>query len=138
MLVEILVHYGLFDALRAKLPILNINDKQQFLLIMLITFFMTALLDTVAVAIAMIQIARRFFKGKNLLIAAAAIIVATSAGGAWSPLGNVTTILLWLADKFTVTEVIQYAFCRHLLCLLRLSDFYIESSTGCMVGAGEL
>lgn len=110
MLVEILVHYGLFDALRAKLLLLNINDEQQFLLIMLITFFMTALLDTVAVAIAMIQIARRFFKGKNLLIAAAAIIVATSAGGAWSPLGNVTTILLWLADKFTVTEVIQYAF----------------------------
>lgn len=110
MLVEILVHYGLFDALRAKLLLLNVNDKQQFLLIMLITFFMTALLDTVAVAIAMIQIARRFFKGRNLLIAAAAIIVATSAGGAWSPLGNVTTILLWLADKFTVTEVIQYAF----------------------------
>src|SRR5690606_23742632 len=46
----------------------------------------------------------------NMIIAAAGIVVAANAGGAWSPVGDVTTIMLWLAGKFTALEVIRYAF----------------------------
>jgi Na+/H+ antiporter NhaD/arsenite permease-like protein len=109
-LIEILVHYRLFDLLRAKLIKMKINDRQQFLIIMCITFFFSAVLDNIAITIAMLQIARRFFSGRNMVIAAAGIVVAANAGGAWSPIGDVTTILLWLADKFTAFEVIKYAF----------------------------
>lgn len=109
-LIEILVHYGLFDIIRLKLSNMKVSDKQQYLIMMGMTFFLSALLDNIAVTIAMLQIARRFFKDKNLLIAAASIVIAANAGGAWSPIGDVTTILLWLADKFTAFEVVTYAF----------------------------
>ena len=109
-LIEILVHYRLFDLIRAKLIRMKVDDSKQFLIILTITFFFSAVLDNIAITIAMLQIARRFFTGKNLVLAAAGIVIAANAGGAWSPIGDVTTILLWLADKFTATEVIKYAF----------------------------
>lgn len=109
-LIEILVHYRLFDLVRAKLIKLNVSDRQEFLIVIVLTFFLSAVLDNIAITIAMLQIARRFFSGKNMLVAAAGIIIAANAGGAWSPIGDITTILLWVADKFTATEVVKYAF----------------------------
>ncbi len=109
-LIEILVHYKFFDLIRAKLIALNVGDKQQFLLVMVLTFFFSGILDNIAITIAMLQIALRFFTGKNMIIAAAGIVIAANAGGAWSPVGDVTTIMLWLAGKFTALEIIQYAF----------------------------
>jgi Na+/H+ antiporter NhaD/arsenite permease-like protein len=107
-LIEILVHYRLFDLIRSRLIRMKIDDRKQFLVIIAITFCFSAVLDNIAITIAMLQIARRFFVGRNMFIAAAAIVVAANAGGAWSPIGDVTTILLWLAEKFTATEVIKY------------------------------
>lgn len=109
-LIEILVHYRLFDLIRAKLIRMKITDSQQFIVILFITFFFSAILDNIAITIAMLQIARRFFVGRNMLLAAAGIVVAANAGGAWSPIGDITTILLWLGEKFTALEVIRYAF----------------------------
>jgi Na+/H+ antiporter NhaD/arsenite permease-like protein len=117
-LIEILVHYRLFDLIRARLIRLNVNDRQQFLVLIGLTFAFSAVLDNIAITIAMLQIARRFFTGKNMLIAAAGIVIAANAGGAWSPIGDVTTILLWLADKFSATEVIRYAFFPSLALVL--------------------
>jgi Na+/H+ antiporter NhaD/arsenite permease-like protein len=109
-LIEVLVHYRLFDLIRARLLAFNFDDKKQFLVLALITFFFSGILDNIAITIAMIQIARRFFTGKNLILAGAMIVMAANAGGAWSPIGDVTTILLWLSEKFTAFEVIRYAF----------------------------
>jgi len=117
-LIEILVHYKLFDYIRAKLIDLKVNDRQQFLVILALTFSFSAVLDNIAITIAMLQIARRFFTGKNMLIAAAGIVIAANAGGAWSPVGDVTTILLWIAEKFTATEIIRYAFLPCLALIL--------------------
>lgn len=109
-LIEILVHYKFFDLIRAKLIALNVGDKQQFLLVMILTFFFSGILDNIAITIAMLQIAIRLFTGRNMIIAAAGIVIAANAGGAWSPVGDITTIMLWLAEKFTAMEVIRYAF----------------------------
>lgn len=117
-LIEILVHYRLFDLIRARLIKLKVNDRQQFLVIIGLTFMFSAVLDNIAITIAMLQIARRFFTGKNMIIAAAGIVIAANAGGAWSPIGDITTILLWLAEKFTATEVIRYAFFPSLALVL--------------------
>jgi Na+/H+ antiporter NhaD/arsenite permease-like protein len=109
-LIEILVHYRFFDLIRAKLITLKIGDKQQFLIIMALTFMFSAILDNIAITIAMLQIALRFFTGRNMIIAAAGVVIAANAGGAWSPVGDITTIMLWLGGKFTALEIIQYAF----------------------------
>lgn len=109
-LVEILVHYQFFDLIRTRLAKLNLKDRGQFLVMGGLTFFLSAILDNLTVTIVMIQIARHFFKDKNLLIAAAGIVILANAGGAWSPIGDVTTIMLWLAKKFSALEIITYAF----------------------------
>lgn len=106
-IVEILIHYRFFDVIRIKLSSLKLNDRKQFLIMCFLTFFLSAVLDNLTVTIVMIQIARRFFKEKNLIIAAAGIVVLANAGGAWSPIGDVTTIMLWLAHKFSAVDIIS-------------------------------
>jgi len=109
-LVEILVHYKLFDVIRGKLFALHLKEKHQFLLVTLLTFAFSGIIDNLTTTIVMIQIARMFFKKDNLLIAVSGIIIAANAGGAFSPIDDVTTIMLWLADKFSATSVIIYGF----------------------------
>ncbi len=109
-LVEILVHYRFFDLLRTKLFALGLKDTAQLILISTIAFFLSAIIDNLTTTIVMVQIARRFFKGHNLLVAAGAIVVAANAGGAFSPVGDVTTIMIWLAGKFTALEIIAWGF----------------------------
>lgn len=109
-LVEVLVHYRFFDLLRVRLFELGLKDNMQLVLISGIAFFLSAVIDNLTTTIVMVQIARRFFKGKNLLIAAGSIVIAANAGGAFSPIGDVTTIMLWLAGKFSAIDVIMWGF----------------------------
>lgn len=109
-LVEILVHYNFFDVIRIKLTKMKLDDRGQFAVMGVLTFFLSAVFDNLTITIIMIQIARRFFSGANLITAAAGIVVLANAGGAWSPIGDVTTIMLWLAGKFGVVDIISHAF----------------------------
>jgi Na+/H+ antiporter NhaD/arsenite permease-like protein len=121
-LVEILVHYRFFDYVRVRLYELGLDDRSQLFLISGIAFTLSAVIDNLTTTIVMIQIARRFFKGKNLLIAGGSIVVAANAGGAFSPIGDVTTIMIWLAGKFTATEILLWGFLPA-LALLVVSTF---------------
>lgn len=109
-LVEILVHYRFFDIVRTKLAKMKLRDQNQFVVIGILTFFLSAVLDNLTVTIVMTQIARQFFKDKNLLVVVAGIIILANAGGAWSPIGDVTTIMLWLAQKYSAVDIITHAF----------------------------
>lgn len=109
-LVEILNHYDLFDFIRIKILKLELPDALELWVIGAIAFGLSAAIDNLTAAIAITQIALRFFRGRNLLIAAATIVIAANAGGAWSPLGDVTTTMLWLAGKFTAPQVIIAGF----------------------------
>lgn len=68
--------------------------------------------------IVFLQIASRFFSGKNLLKSASAIVIAANAGGAFSPIGDVTTTMLWLANKFTAQTILTQAFIPSLTVFL--------------------
>ena len=129
-LVEILVHYRFFDWLRIKLFALGLEDKQQLILVSAIAFVLSAIIDNLTTTIVMVQIARRFFKGKNLLVAAGAIVVAANAGGAFSPVGDVTTIMLWLAGKFTAAQIILWGFLPALAIYLVSMFFFTRQIVG--------
>lgn len=105
-LVEILVHYNFFDVLRAKIYALDLSERQQFLVIAVLAFFLSTIIDNLTTTIVMVTIARRFFRKENLLVVVVGIVIAANAGGAWSPLGDVTTIMLWLAGKFAASQII--------------------------------
>lgn len=108
-LVEILAHYGFFDMIKAKLLKFKVGPRKQFVLMMVIIFWISAFLSNIAITVAMLHVARKFYKGHNLLVAACAIVVLANAGGAWSPLGDVSTVLLWLSGKFSAWEIISNA-----------------------------
>ncbi|MCI0532799.1 sodium:proton antiporter NhaD [bacterium] len=109
-LVEILIHYRFFDFIRSKILKLGLDDYRQLWVIGIISFFLSAVIDNLTATLVMLAVATRFFKGQNLLIAAAGIVIAANAGGAWSPIGDITTIMLWIAEKFTVGEIIAWGF----------------------------
>jgi len=129
-LVEVLVHYRFFDLLRVKLLALGLDDRAQLVLIACIAFFLSAIIDNLTTTIVMVQIARRFFRDKNLLIAASAIVVAANAGGAFSPVGDVTTIMIWLAGKFTALEIILWGFLPSLAVMAISTYFFVRQIHG--------
>jgi Na+/H+ antiporter NhaD/arsenite permease-like protein len=129
-LVEILVHYRFFDWLRVKLFAFGLSDHGQLILISAIAFVLSAIIDNLTTTIVMVQIARRFFKGNNLLVAAGAIVVAANAGGAFSPVGDVTTIMLWLAGKFTAVQILLWGFLPALTIYLVSTFFFVRQIVG--------
>jgi Na+/H+ antiporter NhaD/arsenite permease-like protein len=105
-LVEVLTHYRFFDYVRVTLSRRGLRDRQQFVVIGVVAFLLSPVIDNLTTTIVMITVAQRFFSGRNLLVMATGIIIFANAGGAWSPIGDITTLMLWLAGKFTATEVI--------------------------------
>jgi len=84
-----------------------------------ITFFLSAALDNLTTAIVMATLLRKMIKNKNdLWIFAGMIIIAANAGGAWSPIGDVTTIMLWIGGQITATNIIAEVFIPSLICML--------------------
>lgn len=129
-LVEVLVHYRFFDLLRVKLLALGLDDRAQLILITIIAFVLSGIIDNLTTTIVMVQIARRFFKGKNLLVTAAAIVVAANAGGAFSPVGDVTTIMIWLAGKFTALEILLWGFLPSLAVIVISTFLFVRQIQG--------
>ena len=126
-LVEILTHFGLFDFIYTKLVSFNLKDKTQFFIITFLTFIFSTFLNNLTCTIVFLQISGRFFRGKNLLRAAAAIVISTNAGGAFSPIGDVTTTMLWLNNKFSIQNLIRGAFLPSFVVFL-VSTFLIGRS----------
>lgn len=117
-LVEILTHYGLFNFVYQKLAELNLDDKEQFAIITFLAFIFSAFLDNLTTTIIFLQISKRFFKGKNLVRSASAIVIAANAGGVFSPIGDVTTTMLWLANKFTAQTIFIQGFLPSLVVFI--------------------
>src|SRR5690606_7475418 len=85
----------------------------------LVTFFLSAVLDNLTTTIVMIAILRKFLDQKmDLWFFAGFIIIAANAGGAWSPIGDVTTIMLWNGGQVTTNTIITEVFLPSLACLL--------------------
>lgn len=73
-----------------------------------LTFITSAFLDNLTTTLIMIQLGRKIYQDKNnFLIFVANTIIAANAGGAASPIGDVTTIMLWLANKFNAVQVMS-------------------------------
>ncbi|PIR85566.1 hypothetical protein COU15_00520 [Candidatus Kaiserbacteria bacterium CG10_big_fil_rev_8_21_14_0_10_45_20] len=123
-LVEILTHYKLFDLIRVKILSLGLHDRKQLWVMGAVTFFLSPIIDNLTATLVILAISTRFFAGANLVRAAAIIVISANAGGAWSPIGDVTTIMLWLAGKFTAFEVIAWGFLPS-LALFFVSTFML-------------
>ncbi|HON52630.1 MAG TPA: sodium:proton antiporter NhaD, partial [Bacteroidales bacterium] len=88
---------------------INAKKKSSLLWILgIITFFMSAALDNLTTTIVMIALLRKLIEDKKTRwIFASIIVIAANAGGAWSPIGDVTTIMLWIGGQITAMAIIK-------------------------------
>jgi Na+/H+ antiporter NhaD/arsenite permease-like protein len=85
----------------------------------IITFFLSAALDNMTTAIVMSALLRKLIKDKNdLWTFAGMVIISANAGGAWSPIGDVTTIMLWIGGQVTAMNIVLKLILPSLVCLL--------------------
>jgi Na+/H+ antiporter NhaD/arsenite permease-like protein len=99
---------------------IKLNSRSKLLwALSIITFFLSAALDNLTTAIVMATLLRKMIKNKNdLWIFAGMVIIAANAGGAWSPIGDVTTIMLWIGGQITTSNIIVEIFLPSLVCML--------------------
>ncbi len=76
-------------------------------IICILTFFLSAALDNLTTAIVMSALLRKLIKDKETLwLFAGSVVIAANAGGAWSPIGDVTTIMLWIGGQVTTGNIV--------------------------------
>lgn len=84
-----------------------------------ISFFFSAVLDNLTTSIVMAALISKMIKDKkDLWMFAGMIIISANAGGAWSPMGDVTTIMLWVGGQVTAWNIIYSIFIPSLVCML--------------------
>jgi Na+/H+ antiporter NhaD/arsenite permease-like protein len=105
-IVELIDSHDGFDIITQKI---KTTSKQKLLLIIAtLTFFLSALLDNLTTAIVMTSLCSKILAEKeDRLWFAGMIIIAANAGGAWSPLGDVTTTMLWIGGQVTALNIMK-------------------------------
>jgi NhaD family Na+/H+ antiporter len=114
-LVELIdVHRGF----KIITDIIHTNSKKKMLwLVGVVSFFLSALLDNLTTTIIMVSVLRKIIDDpKDRLILCGAIVVAANAGGAWTPIGDVTTTMLWIKGQVTTVAVMKTLFLPSLFC----------------------
>jgi len=114
-IVELIdMHYG-FEIITNRI---RVTDKRQLLWVMgLLAFFLSAVLDNLTTTIVMISLLMKFALDKEeRFLFIGIIIIAANAGGAWSPIGDVTTTMLWIDGRITSSNVILKLFLPSLVC----------------------
>lgn len=92
--------------------LIHTGSKKKMLWIMgLTTFFLSAMLDNLTTTIVMISLLRKLVPDqKERWILGAMVVIAANAGGAWTPIGDVTTTMLWINGNITTLKVMQSLF----------------------------
>lgn len=96
------------------------KDTRKLLwIISLVTFFLSAVLDNLTTSIVMVSLLRRLIHDKQQrMFFAGMVIIAANAGGAWSPIGDVTTTMLWIGGQITAMNIVQQLLIPSLVCLV--------------------
>jgi Na+/H+ antiporter NhaD/arsenite permease-like protein len=99
---------------------INSRNKVKLLWILgLITFFLSAALDNLTTAIVMVSLSRKLIADqKTRWFFGGMIVIAANAGGAWSPIGDVTTTMLWIGKQITSGSIIKEIFLVSLVNLV--------------------
>lgn len=105
-IVELIDSHNGFDIITQKIK--TTNKSSLLLIIITLTFFLSALLDNLTTAIVMTSLCSKILSEKeDRLWFVGMIVIAANAGGAWSPLGDVTTTMLWIGGQITALNIIK-------------------------------
>ncbi len=127
-IVEVVDAHNGFDVITSR-----IKTKKLFSLMWLVgfvTFFLSAILDNLTTTIVMVSLMKKLLdKREDRLFFAGIIVIAANAGGAWSPIGDVTTTMLWIGGQITALEIIKGLFLPSLVNMwvpLWVTSFWLK------------
>ncbi len=116
-IVELIDAHDGFDIITSR--IITTNKRKLLWIICMITFFLSSVLDNLTTAIVMVSLLRKLIDDKeSRLLFAGMVIIAANAGGAWSPIGDVTTTMLWIGGQITALNIMVKLIMPSLVCLI--------------------
>jgi Na+/H+ antiporter NhaD/arsenite permease-like protein len=95
------------------------NKVKMLWIVCVLTFFFSALLDNLTTSIVMVSLLRQLIDDRQTRwLFAGMVVIAANAGGAWSPIGDVTTTMLWIGGQLTTTTIVGNLILPSIVCLL--------------------
>jgi len=116
-IVEIIDYFDGFATIKG---FIRTRSKVSLLWIFCILgFILSAIIDNLTATIVLVTILQKVIRDRDTrLWFAGLIVIAANAGGAWSPIGDVTTTMLWIANRVTTMQLILHTFIPSLLCMV--------------------
>ena len=116
-IVEVVDAHDGFDVITSRIRTRKLATLMW--LVGFVTFFLSAILDNLTTTIVMISLMKKLLdKSSDRLFFAGIIVIAANAGGAWSPIGDVTTTMLWIGGQITALNIIEGVFLPSLVNML--------------------
>jgi Na+/H+ antiporter NhaD/arsenite permease-like protein len=111
-----------YDGFQFIIRLLRVKSLWVFLVIVvLLTFFLSAVIDNLTSTIVMASIFQKVIPPENRsarLLGVSLIVLAANSGGAWSPIGDVTTTMLWIKERITEVNIVLHTFLPSLVSVL--------------------
>jgi Na+/H+ antiporter NhaD/arsenite permease-like protein len=116
-IVEVVDAHNGFEVITSRIQTKSLSGLMW--LVAFVTFFLSAILDNLTTTIVMVSLMKKLLDSReDRWFFAGIIVIAANAGGAWSPIGDVTTTMLWIGGQITATEIVKGLFLPSLLNLL--------------------
>ena len=116
-IVELIDAHDGFDIITSSI---HQTDQRKLLWVVgLISFFLSSILDNLTTTIVMVSLLRKLIRNdKDRLFFAGIVVIAANAGGAWTPIGDVTTTMLWMGGQITTLNIMAKLFIPSLLSMI--------------------
>ena len=116
-IVEVVDAHNGFEVITQRIRTTQLSSLMW--LVGIVTFFLSAILDNLTTTIVMVSLMRKLLaKHDDRLFFAGIIVIAANAGGAWTPIGDVTTTMLWIGGQITSWNIMRSVFLPSVISLL--------------------
>lgn len=116
-IVEVIDAHNGFEVITSRIKTTKLSSLMW--LVGAVTFFLSAILDNLTTTIVMVSLMKKILdKQEDRLLFAAMIVISANAGGAWSPIGDVTTTMLWIGGQITALAIVKSLFLASVVNLL--------------------
>jgi NhaD family Na+/H+ antiporter len=116
-IVEVVDAHNGFSVITSRIRTTQLSSLMW--LVGFVTFFLSSILDNLTTTIVMVSLMKKLLdKRDDRLFFAGMIVIAANAGGAWTPIGDVTTTMLWIGGQVTTVEIMKGLFIPSMINLL--------------------
>jgi Na+/H+ antiporter NhaD/arsenite permease-like protein len=134
-IVELIDAYQGFDLITSRIT--TKNPKVLLWVVCSLTFVLSAILDNLTTAIVMVSLVRKLISNKEMrLLFLGMIVISANAGGAWSPIGDVTTTMLWIGGQISAMNIIRTLLLPSIVCMV-VPLLYLQFTLRGSLGDGD-